>query len=200
MSTGKRYKLDYAEDVANYWITTLEPACLSIEAVGSLRRKLGLDPVARTIETVGDIELLAVPRYEPTFDLFLTPGTPRSLFDPLFLSEVKNFKNAALVTDSEKLKRFIHPGGMTVEIFVVTPPAELGWIKVLRTGPADFTHWLVTPRRMGGALKGYQELKDGALRQSGKIIHTPDEKSFFAAIGMQWAEPADRHPGLNFTN
>lgn len=73
----------------------------------------------------------------------------------------------------------------------------MGAILAIRTGPADFSHWLMTPRSKGGGMPAYLREKNGALwriEESGSptMIATSEESDFFAALGIHWIEPQYR--------
>jgi hypothetical protein len=62
----------------------------------------------------------------------------------------------------------------------------------LRTGPADYSHWLVTNKRFGGALPGVAQVKGGRVLVHGKPIATPEEEDFFAFLEIPMPHPRDR--------
>ena len=69
------------------------------------------------------------------------------------------------------------------------PPAQWGWIYALRTGPGDYTHWLVTPKRFGGGLPGHIELRHGALWNHSTLVPTPEEEDLFKALDIPFVKP-----------
>ena len=87
-------------------------------------------------------------------------------------------------------------------MFLVLPPAQWGVIFAIRTGPAKFSQWLVTPRRHGGALPSYCRVRDGGVYKAGAkvqgpgardgLILMPEEKDFFDLLGLDWIEPEAR--------
>ncbi len=56
MSTSVRRPLAEGEAIASALVADLEPYCARIQVAGSIRRRK---------EMVGDIEIVAIPRYEP---------------------------------------------------------------------------------------------------------------------------------------
>jgi DNA polymerase/3'-5' exonuclease PolX len=90
-----------------------------------------------------------------------------------------------------KYKQFTWQG-MPVDLFVTTPP-QWGLIATIRTGPSAFSQRLVTPRRRGGLLPSHLRVKDGWLWQDGQQVPTPEEADFFAALGIDWIDPWERH-------
>ena len=67
-----------------------------------------------------------------------------------------------------------------------------GVLYTIRTGPADFSHKLVTPRLHGGWMPAGMHVKDGALWDRGAIVETPTEEAFFAALGLPYLAPEQR--------
>jgi hypothetical protein len=41
---------------------------------------------------------------------------------------------------------------IAIDLFIVLPPAQFGAFFAIRTGTAEFSQWLVTPREKGGAI------------------------------------------------
>ena len=69
----------------------------------------------------------------------------------------------------------------------------------IRTGPADFSHRLVTSTRFGGLMPAWLKVHDGHLWevQAGDSswwlpVETPTEESFFEALGVAWIPPEER--------
>lgn len=78
-----------------------------------------------------------------------------------------------------------------LDLFIVTP-ATWAVQFVIRTGPADFSHWLVTPQSKGGALPKDWQVLDGRLWNNGVLVPTPTEESVFEVLGLPWMEPSKR--------
>lgn len=78
--------------------------------------------------------------------------------------------------------------------------ARFGLILTIRTGPAAWSHQLVTPRgtktRDGrdGLMPPYLRVREGWLteRTSGRRIPTPTERDVFDHMQLRWLEPEDR--------
>lgn len=172
MKTKRPY--DEALAIANDLLTLLRPACERIEIAGSLRRKKA---------EIGDIEVVAIPKTRAVKDLFDNEIARVSLVD-LTLEDMAFTKNG------DKYKQFEY-GGMTVDLFLATPETW-GVIYVIRTGNAEFSHWLVTPHYAGGAMPGTMRCQDGRLWKSGAVLNTPEEADVFAALGLAWVEPEAR--------
>lgn len=80
-----------------------------------------------------------------------------------------------------------------VDIFCVLPPAQWGAIFAIRTGPAEYSKWLVT-RALGLGLQcqnGRLIYQDGTPF-AGSERATPEEEDFFGALGLDWVPPHER--------
>jgi hypothetical protein len=174
----------------------LIPACSLCGFAGSLRRGVPL---------VSDIEIVAVPFFDTVSDLFEEQATTRTYSR---LSEVLQLLlDAGVLRWDEQTKRngnlykrFVLPalGGIGVDLFLADQD-NYGYILALRTGPADWSHALVTPREKGGLRPPHLRCKDGYLwRQtsasSGVVLAmkfpVPSEGDFFDA----WAIPRVNSP------
>lgn len=130
--------------VAGAVVNRLTDACHRIEIAGSLRRGVPM---------VGDIEIVAVPKLER--DLF---GVPTSI------SEVDHLLASwpvQLLKNGPKYKQFSFVGSAgntyTVDLFLQPEPATWGVNFLARTGSADFSHKMVTPKWQGGLMpNGYK--------------------------------------------
>jgi DNA polymerase/3'-5' exonuclease PolX len=184
MSTGLRLSLLQAEAVASRLVTLLRPGCSRIEIAGSIRRRR---------PDVGDVEIVAVPRFED--------GIPASMFDPppkvsaLDSIFALAFESGVLAphperpANGERYKRlWIPKPGIQLDLFLVAPPAEWGPIFTIRTGPAAFSQRLVT------ALldKGWRCHEGRVIGKRGETVPCPEERDFFAACGEPWTEPEVR--------
>ena len=189
-------------------ITHIAAYCERIQIAGSLRRK-SVD--------VGDVEIVVTPRLgadlfgdtsvnllDLHIDWLLAKGTLTRRLD-------MNGQQAI----GSKYKRLSYDG-VPVDLFVVIPPAQWGVILAIRTGPAEFSHRLVTSRTAGGWMPPGYRVRDGALQRqrfhvdgytatgnpdvvtvesvahSIETIDTPEETDLFAAIGRRWIAPEDR--------
>jgi len=190
VATGISYNAAEIWPGAQALVDVLRPACERIEIAGSLRRRTAL---------VHDIEIVAMPRLGR--DLFgdLAVDAPTEL-DAILArlvrqdrlcrgdkgrSRYKNFRVS--VTDQPRI---------TLDLFVVLPPAQWGVLFLIRTGPAEFSHWVVTQQLAGGALPSHCRVLDGAVREGligeGKIVPMPEEIDFLEFLGLGWIEPAER--------
>lgn len=173
---------DYAKGIAEHLVSKLSPGCERILIAGSLRRERPF---------VGDIEIVAMPMLAPAFDMFgdAMPGQEVSgLDDQLALLSTEGYtKNGA------KYKQFGYKGA-SVDLFIAS--AET-WacVATIRTGSADFTHWLVTSRRHGGGCPSHLRFQDGRLWLNTTPVPTPEEINLFDMLEQPWIEPVDRIDG-----
>lgn len=186
-------RLGLARPIADGLVKTLLPACDRLAIAGSIRRGAA---------TVKDIEIVCIPSPIPSptsapTDLFgnVHPGGLTGLDEQLG----RMVASGALKRggkDGRRFKRFIVPtldGEIVLDLFIVLPPAQWGVIFTMRTGPADFSHWVVTSMSKGGALPGGMKVAEGQLWRNGEErVETPEEADFFEAIGLAWVEPGRR--------
>jgi DNA polymerase (family 10) len=182
-----------AKEIAVGIVESLRPYCERIEVAGSIRRSR---------QAIGDIEIVAIPRWEER----PSPG-PISLFGPPSVDRVN------LLAEAARSHRSLRPGDLAggrqreirddgrywqlihnvqhvqVDLFVTTPE-RWGLILFYRTGPADFGR---------GALARWKRITqggyshEGVLHDSrGRAVPTPEEADVFRVLGLDWIDPADR--------
>lgn len=170
-----------AKSIAEKWVRYLTPACERIEIAGSIRRGR---------MEVGDIDLVCKPLMMTEPDLFGQPTEINFLEETV--QKLIADENVALLMNGPKHKKLALPEGIKLELWIVLPPAQWGPIMMIRTGPADFSHWMVTAKRMGGALPSYLRQKDGAVWHGAKMIEIPEEEDYFKLCNMKYVEPQYR--------
>lgn len=189
--------------VATDVMEILKPGCVRIEVAGSIRR---------LASHVKDIELLVVSDLTPVPFPKAEFGKPVKVIHKTKLDEIvhrmtlkKKGEHAAwmLHKDGPKYKRFyICEKKIDVDLFIVTPPAQWGVLSVIRTGPFNFSHWMVTRDSLGGALPDQYIVDDGvvgqrARGQKGGYIRIgempmPEEIDFFKLCGLEFIDPHER--------
>lgn len=171
---------DIAMDKAERFIEQIRPYCERVEVAGSLRRKKA---------EVGDIEIVCVPnsRGRQSYDLFGNVVETASRLEMYLNDHFHMAKNGPHYKQIELTET-------VVDLFITTPP-QWGVIYTIRTGSADFSRWLVTWKRNGGALPSNMLVRDGLLRMAGGVIPTPEETDFFRALGLDWISPEERIEG-----
>lgn len=193
MSERPRMARAKAEAVAALILDRIGPFCERVEIAGSIRRKMN---------TVKDIEIVAIPRTEiPQVGLFGEPGEPVSLLkerlDALvaegFLEKRVDEYGKQRWGDKHQRALFHGPDGpIGIDFFAVMPPAQWGVIFTIRTGNYEFSRNLVTKIEDGGKMPSDLRVADGALWRVNPdnrdeklgVVHTPEEEDFFKAIGF----------------
>jgi len=161
----------------------MAPGCDRIVYAGSLRREK---------PEVKDLEIVYIPRMVPKqVDLFTTdliPATEELIAD---LVERRLWLYDDVVRrNGPKYKRMMHAHtGFTIELYRAQAD-NWGLILALRTGPAEFNHWLV--KRMGGAMPVFMCMREGYLWRRGIRLQSPDEETFFAQVGVPCWPPEER--------
>jgi len=177
--------LQWAQGIAAGMMRALRPFCERIEIAGSIRREKRHD--------IGDVEIICIPRRKrPEF------GQPLTL--PL-LAEIERLRQLEVVSyrydkngrksAGEKYQRLLW-GATPLDLFLVTPETW-GLGLVIRTGDADFSHRLVTPRQYGGAMPVAWRMDGLRIAIDGEgLLDTPEEADVFNALGLPWIVPHDR--------
>ena len=185
-----RIPLADGQALAAELLAVLDPLCDRIEIAGSIRRRK---------ETIGDVELVCVPKTEWREAGLFGETVPVNLeFELLHKLRaegvfVDRLNSQGSPCFGPRFQRVLF-GGFPVDVFCVLPPAEWGVIFTLRTGPETFSRRLVTSSVASGygRLPMGMQVKDGALYDRGTLIPTPTEESFFEAINYPYRDPWDR--------
>lgn len=186
--TGTRIPRAQAEELAGEIMELLAPYTTRLEVVGSIRRRKA---------DCGDVEILAVPRFEEW------PGG--DLFGGMVRVNVLNERCRELMEASpfrlrlrgrgafgERYKQLEYRG-FALDLFSCLPPASWGVLQVIRTGPADFSHRFVSPRRHGGMMPEWAHVRDGAIwHLDGQLIEAPEETDVFRVLGIPYLDPEAR--------
>jgi DNA polymerase/3'-5' exonuclease PolX len=173
-----------AKAIADEVKARLAPFCERIEIAGSIRRQKMTD--------IHDIEIVAITK-RPRLEFGASPLPP-------LIVETDRLRAEGIMTPrldklgreawGQKFRRASW-GGTPLDLFMVSPETW-GVIYTIRTGNADFSHLLVTPHGMGGAMPDGCFIKDGRLWMRGELIETREEADVFAALGLTWIEPQYR--------
>jgi hypothetical protein len=200
MSAGDRIPLQEARNLAADLILQLLPQVHLAVAAGSIRRES---------PTVGDIEIVAIPRSASQPDLFGGQPLDRALLSLQKLEDI-----GEITKDGPRYKQFTYCGRQ-IDLFL-SGADRYGLILAIRTGPANWSHQLVKNRYEGGWMPNHQMSKDGALWECAALkanpragaaeieteqqnpaawtfVPTPTEEALFAAIGIPKIPP--RHRG-----
>lgn len=209
-----------AAGVAKRFLSLIEDSCDRIVLAGSLRRRL---------PTVGDVEIVALPKIGArATDMFADVTAPVDLLherlDQLLAEAIveKRPRSDGAVFWGPRAK-YLTFEGVPFDLFSVVndwrgtkepvraEPDRFGIILMIRTGPAGYSHRLVTPKdqqavvgktsngqliRKPGLLPTHMRQAEGWLtyRTSGERIPTPEESDVFNLLGLEYVEPWMRQP------
>ncbi len=188
--------------VASEVATRLRPACEKVALAGSLRR--GKDQVH-------DIEIVIQPHFDTNLlgERLVSYGELDAVIKGLVEDGTLSLDTQVL-RNGRKLKRFIANALDAPFEFYIASARNFGAIHTIRTGDKDFSRALVTSVEIGGfmpatcaQIKGSlwqfpsamyaQAARSAAETSNGTVIPCPTEKEYFAALGLPWIAPEDRH-------
>lgn len=176
-----KIQLDKAQNLAQRIKAELAPACSSIKIAGSIRRK---KPI------VGDIELVCIPMFSA--DLFGETTPKIALLENHLDSLVRVNRLIRGDKNGANYKNFFIPAieGLKLDLFITNPEC---WpvIFAIRTGSADFSQRLVTPRSKGGLLPSHLRVGGGRVWDGDEPVKLESEQEFFELCGG-WVEPEER--------
>ncbi len=174
-----RCPLGRAEEVANEVVKLLEPGCERIVIAGSIRRRK---------PEVGDIELLAIPKYS---GLSCHVNLLDQEIIDLMHAKILNYRlnKRGRRTYGPKNKLMVHlPSGIGVDIFSTTDECWAVSL-VVRTGGAETNRRIATVAlRKGWHWHAYGR---GFTTLDGEVT-CRSEREVFEAIGMSYLEPWER--------
>lgn len=172
-------KLEHAQKIAQSLIADLKPYCHRIEIGGSVRRKKA---------EVKDIELVCIPvfGFVPTGQMSLE-GDPLTSFENLLFEHISaNRDRYDIIKMGDKYAQ-IGTKHIKVDVFTATF-RTWGYIFMLRTGPAEFSKWVVTELK-----RREFEPKDGAIWSDGEQLPTINETDVFHLLQIADIYPEYRH-------
>jgi DNA polymerase/3'-5' exonuclease PolX len=207
--TDTRIPLAKATELADELVGLLGSSCEQVHVCGSIRRQR---------PTVGDIDLVCVPKLAPVADMFGIPTGNLNVLnyrlDDLCGEQVirqGRGDDGKLVGWGPRLRCAVY-GGMRVQVQQCEAD-NLGMWLVIRTGPADYSHAFVTPsgtscaiRDSAGNVVDYRPglLPPGfavtrspehggfRLHRAYLFVPTPTEASVYEALGREYLPPEAR--------
>lgn len=174
------YPLAQAQEVATRLVDVLRPTCSRIEIAGSIRRQKA---------TVGDIEILCVPK-PPPVELF-PPGAYQEfeqLVWKLLLDGVLGYRLNTLghSTYGPLNKLLVHMSSRIPLDLFATSSENWGMAMVVRTGPKDWNvRMMARFRRLDMEGHAY----GGVTGPDGEEIACPEEEVVFRLLGWPWSPP-----------
>jgi DNA polymerase/3'-5' exonuclease PolX len=184
----KKFDAEEAVPVAQELVALLQPFCERIEIAGSLRR---------CKQTVGDIELLFVPRMdERQADMFSTEPVDLAAekINALLAAGVlaKRPSETGAFTWGRLNKLAVHvASGIPVDFFCEPDAADWPRSIAIRTGPKEFNLRLMTEApKHGHKAHAYGE----ALHKipSGERVIVQTEQEFIELCGVEYVDPPSR--------
>lgn len=135
-------KHEKAMKIANRFIKRLERHCHRIEIAGSLRRE---------VPEVKDIELVVQPLGK-AFSHFVPFETVYRYPIYRYLDKLRSNSQFKFLKDGNKFKQIaiLNKHGeelIKIDLFLVVFPDQFGCVFLIRTGPADFSKWIVNYRK-----------------------------------------------------
>lgn len=186
-ATEKKLSLAHAVRWATNLTLEFKADCDRVELAGSIRR---------CAKEIGDIEIVCIPRVEVQGQDLLGEGIEYRPLDVVLcnlcgqevLKPLKGWKRGTLW----KYAQFEYvKAGCKVDIFA-TDKDCWGVIYTLRTGPAEFSHRLVTPRRQNGLCPSHLRFRQGRIQSGLSLLDTPEEEDVFKALEVAWIPPEKR--------
>lgn len=178
----------------------LDPHCLRCEVAGSIRR---CDP------NPGDIDIVLIPSPAKPKLIFGQKEPPHPSMLERTLWQLEQARMIEKVAGGPKLKKYTLelgkwgvpslavPVTVKMQITIATPDNWAYWY-LIRTGPQDFSRWIVTEQNDGGAIPDnmyygnfhlHRQTED---KSTFEVVDTPDESDWLTALGLPWVEPKDR--------
>ena len=194
-ATAARVPLHQATATAEALLELLDGSYVRAAIAGSIRRRS---------PTIGDVEIVAVPRTTPILDLF---DEEIGSVDQLGL-RVSRLRDQRIIEKRPRSDGTTRWGarykaltfqGLGIDLFVCDAD-RFGWILMLRTGPAAFSRQLVQPvekltqDHRPGLLPPTLLSVDGWLCWAGshERIATPDEDDVWRRFGLDPVPPSER--------
>ena len=175
MSSGAKVPYVQAKAVAESVVEHLSPYLERVEIAGSIRRKK---------TWVRDVELVAEPKQREG-DLF---GTMEADVESI-RETLKSLGTWVKGGDRFMQVRDVLGSSLSLDLFLVHPPAEWGSILAIRTGPSTLSQACVT------RLKRYARKHEGGRildLATGQTLPTPTEREFFELAGVAYMQPEYR--------
>jgi len=180
---------------ATYLLRELEPVCEKVAIAGS---------IVRCVEEVGDIEIVAIPKWTdvPGDDLFRTPVRTNLLELHVAKALREGDASPSLIRrhpktpkDGPRYKLLWHRGAdLALDLFIITSLSSWGTAMVIRTGPAEFSKYCVTRMRRFGLRCEGLEIKN----EQDEVIPCPTEREFFRLCNLRYALPCDRRAPMRW--
>lgn len=199
---GETMNYDEARKLAEKKAEMIQPGCLRLEIVGSVKRGDKAE--------VHDIEILVIPDTRaPRPEFIQDPKLLHPTMLHKLLFELCQAGDLRFMKGGERLKQYAIPEANTVnpfclELYIVRPETW-GIQNVIRTGPSLFSHRYVTnkgvsfyhretSRRYSGLLPDEFKYVAGETKimRGMDTLCLPEEQDALAVLGLGWIKPKDR--------
>lgn len=188
----------------------------AIAIAGSLRRASKTDYDEIDLIMVPDLSPLPLPRAEFGKPIPSKRDLHKTKIDKL-LDDMTESGRILIRSRGERSVKFLSMDHeINFDLYIVRPPGTWGVLFTIRTGPAEFGHWIVTRRSGRGYIEGRGHVQGGALPDGYRVEHgavwegeeklseklirergiSPigfdTEEGFLDFLGLGWIEPGDR--------
>lgn len=182
MEPSKRFSLAFARKCCDKLVPWLEPFCLRLQVAGSVRRKC---------PTIGDIDLVCIPKTRDVMDIF---GEPTGETENLLGKEIhETCKEKGWVISKDGPQCIIfESAGVQVDIWM-GKPTNWGTLLMCRTGSKEHNIWLA----MGAEKRGGRWNPHDGLRLGG-YNHAGTEEDIYKALGVPFLPPEARNCNFPF--
>jgi DNA polymerase/3'-5' exonuclease PolX len=172
-----RFPLAEAKVITDELVAELKPYCTRIEHAGSIRRKKS---------TVGDIELLVIPK---KINIGLFDEYPVLQAEPELVKIINKYAKVKGNIASGMYTQRVLPQGIALDLFTATEDTW-GLQLAVRTGSSNFSFKTLACR---WSKMGYYS-REGLLRrkEDGIIIPLKEEIDLFNLLELDWVEPEER--------
>lgn len=182
----------------------LRPFARRVEVAGSVRRRSSQVSDLEICLQPREVEYLICDRERTLFGVKDERAKPVAKGIGMLMKRLENLLGCVLKlkpngnpqADGPKFKKLVcvrNSVAVPIDLFIVLPPAEWGPLFTIRTGPAEFSKLLVTPRASGGARPDDLLQEEGALwRRGGQRVPCDREEQYFEALGVPYIAPEKR--------
>jgi DNA polymerase (family 10) len=170
-------RLKEAAEIAHKCLTVLKSSCQRIEIGGSIRRK---------VSEVKDIEIVCIPNaatlsQDSLFDNPMSQKIP----SPDFIAAVEQWQPIKGSPHGRYTRRLL-PEGIELDIFIANAD-NWGYILALRTGPWEYSKFLVTRAKRLGYIPF-----EGHLYYRNALVPVREENDFFDLLNLRYLLPEYR--------
>ncbi len=189
-----------AKELAERLAAMIEPGCLRLEIVGSVKRGDKAE--------CHDIEMLVIANEKTPRPEFGQKVVHKTMLDKV-VWEMCEYRILRFLEGGDKLRKYAILEARTIDPFklelYIVKPETWGIQNVIRTGPSLFSHRFVTNKsakcyikEMGRAFPGllpdeYTYVRgETKILSGGEALSLPEEADALKLLGLGWIEPKNR--------